>query len=243
MLLIIDKPKSITSYDVIRILKRNFPKRKIGHGGTLDPMATGLLIVGIDKDTKKLWHIQTGPKTYLATIDFSKDSDTRDMDYREKFEQFPLEKAQDKIVWINKNWKSIDLPTQDHIEQKLNTLVPSSILPLTPFSAKKKDGKKFYELARKWEAISETREMRVSLAEITDYKFPTLDLRLTVGGGTYIRSIAHRLGQQFWLWWILTMLRRTKIWDIDIDQISDRKELEWEIKGQKIVLKISWLED
>lgn len=70
MLLLVDKPTGMTSYDVIRYLKKQFPKQKIGHSGTLDPLATGLLLIGIEKGTKLLHTLQGLDKSYIATIDF-----------------------------------------------------------------------------------------------------------------------------------------------------------------------------
>jgi len=146
MILAIDKPTSITSYDVIRQLKKIFPKKKIWHSGTLDPMATGLLIIGIDKDTKQLWKLQWLEKSYTTTVDFSKMSDTWDMDYWEEFEEYKLDGE-----WIIKNNQHIPAPHIQDIKANLDTLIPIAMLPLTPFSAKKKNGKKLYELARQGE--------------------------------------------------------------------------------------------
>lgn len=88
MFLIVDKPARITSFDVIRIFRRHFPKQKMGHSGTLDPMATGMMILALDKDTKKLTELIGLDKSYIATIDFSKLTDTRDMEFWEKIQNF-----------------------------------------------------------------------------------------------------------------------------------------------------------
>ncbi|MEI7919255.1 MAG: hypothetical protein WCH65_03475 [bacterium] len=90
MFLLVDKPARITSFDVIRIFRRHFPKQKMGHSGTLDPMATGLMILALDKDTKKLTELIGLDKSYIATIDFSKVTDTRDMEIWEKIQNFEL---------------------------------------------------------------------------------------------------------------------------------------------------------
>lgn len=209
MLLAINKPTWITSYDVIRQLKRVFPKKKIGHSGTLDPMATGLLLIWIDKDTKKLGHLQWLSKQYITKIDFAKMSDTRDMDYWEEFEELDIAPE--------------NAPNIENIKTKLNWLVPSAMLPLTPFSAKKKNWKKLYELARKWEKIIEDKEMKVLWYKILDYTFPELELALEVWSGTYIRSIGYWLWQEFGLGGILTSLRRTSIGDIAIENLKLEK--------------------
>lgn len=214
MLILADKPKWITSFDVIRVLRRVLREKKIWHSGTLDPMATGILLLGTGPDTKKLADLQKLSKTYSATINFAKMSDTWDMDYWKEFQEFDFTDN-----WVTKDGKEIPAPSQSSIEEKLQSLIPLYELPLTPFSAKKKDGKKLYELAREWNLIYETREMKVQGFKVISYNFPELKLELYVGSWTYIRSIAYRLGQQFWLGGVLTILRRTKVGDFDIKKI------------------------
>ena len=205
MLIVVDKPKWISSFDVIRVLKRELKEKKVWHSWTLDPMATGLLLVWTANDTKKLNELIWLDKTYETIIDFSKKSDTRDMDYRDYFEQ------------IDTTWKKLSL---SEIKTKLDLLIPECELPLTPFSAKKKNWQKLYDLARQWEQIVENRIMKTHWYDILDYEFPELKLRIEVWSWTYIRSIWYRLWQQFGLWWILTMLRRVKIWNYDLSKMN-----------------------
>ena len=209
MLIIVDKPKWISSFDVIRVLKRELEEKKIWHSWTLDPLATGLLLIGTWDDTKRLNDLIWLDKSYETVIDFSKKSDTRDMWYRDYYEE------------IDMVWKEIPL---EDIKSKLDLLIPEHELPLTPFSAKKKDGKKLYDLARKWEQIVENRLMKTSGYEVLNYNFPELKLKLDVGSWTYIRSIWHWLGEQFWLGWILTMLRRIRVWEYELSKINLDKE-------------------
>lgn len=222
MLLAVDKPHGITSFDVIRKLKPLYPKQKIWHSGTLDPFATGLMLIWVDKDTKKLTELTGLDKTYTTTIDFSQDSDTRDLQYR------------DRIKNILEGKEDYKKPTLAEIKEKLDTLVPSCELPLTSFSAKKKDGEKLYELARKGEIINEFREMKTNAYKIISYEFPLLELELDVWSGTYIRSIAHRLGNSFGLWGILTSLRRTSIWEFKLDDYNMKNIENTEIKYTEI---------
>ena len=105
MLLAIDKPTWITTFDIIRRLHKTYPKMKMWHCGTLDPLATGLVIIGTEKDTKQMTNIVWLDKTYIADIDFSQISDTRDVDFWEVHEQYKwaevvkeAEKAE-KIEW------------------------------------------------------------------------------------------------------------------------------------------------
>lgn len=217
----VDKPSGISSFDVIRALKRELQEKKIGHSGTLDPMATGLMLIGTDKDTKKLNELQWLDKIYTTTIDFSKNSDTRDMDYWENFEELNID--------------SLNQAKLEDIKSKLQSIIPQAMLPLTPFSAKKKDGKKLYELAREWRQDIEDKLMKVNSFEIINYDFPILELKLDVGSGTYIRSIGYRLGKQLWLGGVLTFLRRTSIWKYSLEENTlDKKAIffhkeKWEI--------------
>ncbi|HCB51140.1 TPA: hypothetical protein DEP21_00940 [Patescibacteria group bacterium] len=97
---------------------------------------------------------------------------------------------------MEKNKVFIKAPSQVEIEQKLSTLLPEKELPLTPFSAKKKDGKKLYELARSGHVLTETRVMKTLDTKLLSYTFPTIQLSLHVGSGTYIRSIGYWLGKE-----------------------------------------------
>ncbi len=228
MLLLVDKPTGITSYDIIRVLKKKFPWEKIWHAGTLDPLATGAMLIWIGKDTKRLTELTWKDKSYITTIDFSQDSDTRDIDYRDYLESILIHSSD----WrTNKQWQKISLPSLKEIEQKLQELIPEKELPLTPFSAKKVAGKKLYEEARKWNIISTNKIMSTQSFEIVSYEFPILTVKLTVWSGTYIRSIAHWLGSEFGMGGILTTLRRISIdkWSIwDICKSSDRDNLAYE---------------
>ena len=209
MLIVVDKPLWITSFDVIRALKREVWEKKIWHSWTLDPLASWLMLIWTGNDTKKLNDLIWLDKTYETIIDFSKKSDTWDMWYRDYYEEIDVERK--------------DVPLEI-IESKLNLIIPEYELPLTPFSAKKKDWKKLYDLARKWEQIIERRLMKTYWYEVLDYKFPELKLRLDVGSWTYIRSIWHWLGEEFWLGWILTMLRRIRIGEYELAKINLNKE-------------------
>ena len=199
MFLLIDKPSWYTSYDLIHKIKKLFPKKtKIWHAGTLDPMATGLMLIAIGRDTKKLSQFVWLNKSYIATIDFSKKSDTRDMDYRACFEQLELD--------------ALTAPSLESITTLLDTKLGTSQRPLTPFSAKKVRWKKLYEYARAGEPIYIDIDMELLSYEIISYEFPTLQVRISVWSGTYIRSIAHWIWEQLGMGGILTALHRESIW-------------------------------
>ncbi len=231
MLIAVDKPKWISSFDVIRALKRELWEKKIGHSGTLDPMATGLLLIWTDKDTKKLYELTWLDKSYITTIDFSKISDTRDLDYRKYFQEYkkapPSSRGVGGII-INNNL--IQAPTLAQIKSKLDSTIPYWELPLTPFSAKKKDGKKLYELARQWIQEIENKTMKINWYQILEYNFPELKLKLDVWSGTYIRSIWYWLWKEFGTWGILTELKRISVWDYNLDKIKLDKQWTFFIK-------------
>ena len=146
-------------------------------------------------------------------------SDTWDSDFWGKHEQYPVA-TRDGIRGIEKEGNFVSAPSQALIEQTLSTLIPEKELPLTPFSAKKKDGKKLYELARSGQIVTEFRHMKTVSTTVISYDFPLLTLRLEVGSGTYIRSIGYRLGQSFGLGGILTQLRRITVGQFDLAMLK-----------------------
>ncbi len=211
MILIVDKPKWFTSFGVIRKLKRIYMWEKIWHAGTLDPMATGVLIIGIWKGTKKLQQLQGLDKSYIAHIDFSKITDTWDMDYWDKYEEFDI-----------KNWKldikgkKISFPSIEKIKEKLDSIIWTTQMPLPAFSAKKVKGKKLYDLARKGKDLKLKKDMAIYGYNILSYDFPILKVELDVGSGTYIRSIAYWLWKELRIGGTLCYLRRTKVGNFEI---------------------------
>ena len=204
---LVNKPKNYTSHDIVDKFKFFYYWEKVGHSWTLDPMATWLLIIAVWKEyTKHLWKLLGMDKTYVTEIDFSILTDTWDMDfYDTKVEYKVLEDG------IEKDWEFIKAPSLEQIKKELNKLIPDAELPLTMFSAKKKDGKKLYELAREGIDLKLKQKMKINSYEILEYDFPKLKLRLNVWSGTYIRSIGYWLWQQLGLGWTLTMLHRESI--------------------------------
>jgi len=212
----VNKPSWVTSFDIVEKFKRIFFEQKVGHSGTLDPMASGLLIIAVGRDsTKHLGKFLWADKEYETIIDFSIYSDTWDLDYFDTFRKYEIT-TRNKKKWVLIDWKFIPAPTLEEIENKLKLLIPEAELPLTMFSAKKVNWQKLYELARKWIDLNLTQKMKINNFEIINYNFPKLHLKLNVGSGTYIRSIWYRLWQQFNLPGTLTMLKRTKIGNIKL---------------------------
>lgn len=224
MLFAVDKPTWISTFDIIRRLRKTYPKLKMWHCGTLDPLATGLVIIWTEKDTKQMTNIIWLDKVYTTTIDFSQISDTRDIDFWEFHEQYIYQINGDNIIFESQNTRPARSCGVNDIYKKIVWLLDSIIwnpeLPLPTFSAKKMQGKKLYELARQWIDAQQTREMKIYSYEILDFSFPKLSLRLSVWSGTYIRSIGFWLGQELWIWWILSSLRRESIWNLDINKLE-----------------------
>ncbi len=201
MFFLVNKPKNFTSFDIVDKFKQVFMWEKVGHSWTLDPMATWLLIIAVWRSsTKHLWKLIWMDKEYVTKIDFSVLTDTWDMDYYDTY----------------KKLDNLQEPSLEDITKKLDLLIPEYELPLTMFSAKKRNWKKLYELAREGIDLGLKQTMKVNSYEILDYNFPILTLKLNVGSWTYIRSIGYWLWQQLWLWWTLVELHRTKIGNIQM---------------------------
>ncbi len=164
------------------------------------------MVLVTDEDTKKAEEYQGFDKAYEAVIDLSLKTDTWDIDYHEFKEDFTGEHSQ---------------VTEEAIKKHLDILVPSYILPIPAFSAKKVAGKRMYKSARAGKEIKVDREMNVSKYEIISYKWPLLTITFDVGSGTFIRSIAHRLGEQFGTGGVIRALRRTRIAGWKMDELPE----------------------
>lgn len=193
--LLIDKPSGMTSHDVVDAVRRVTGERRVGHSGTLDPFATGLLIVGVGREaTKRLGELLKKNKEYLGTIVLGATSDTYDRDGRIESKIKDLELGKDKVEEVLREFRG-------KIRQKP---------PL--YSAKKVGGKKLYELARKGIEI-EVKESEVEIFELeaVRYEWPTLEIRVRCSSGTYIRSLANDIGARLGVGGYLSELRRTQI--------------------------------
>ena len=207
-MLLIDKPKGITSFDVIRRLRRTLQIKKMGHAGTLDPLASGLMLIGVGKGTKGLASLVKLDKEYLAEVRIGERRSTGDLE--------------GEIV----EEREVKTLTESQVEVALATLVGILSLSVSAFSAIKVDGVPMYKRARSAEKIGKTvadvpeREMKVYEAKLL--KFETGDgravasVRFSVGSGTYIRSLAEELGRRVGYPATLQNLRRTKVGEFDI---------------------------
>ncbi len=197
---LIDKPLDWTSFDVVKKLKWNIKRQlgikkiKIGHAGTLDPRATGLLIVCAGKATKTISEIQNQTKVYTATLKLGAQTPSYDTETEEENIRSLIELKNDSIHNILEKFKG-------EIWQKP---------PI--FSAIKKEGKRAYEAARKGEVIElDARKITIYELELQKVDLPFVRLKVTCSKGTYIRSLAHDIGNELGVGAYLYALRRDAI--------------------------------
>lgn len=207
-ILLIDKPAGMTSFDVIRRLRKIHNIRKMGHAGTLDPLATGLMIIGVGQGTKKLNDYIKLDKEYVAEVLIGERRSTGDMEGK------VLEEA------------AVPVLSREVVTPHLSEMTGTLTLPVSAYSAIKKDGVPMYKRARNAEKTGEeileipVRDMKVYEAELLDLACGegkcVAKIRFFVGSGTYIRSLAEELGKRLGYPATLKSLRRTKIGDFDI---------------------------
>jgi tRNA pseudouridine55 synthase len=197
--ILIDKPAGITSHDVVGRLRRITGERRIGHAGTLDPFATGLLILGIGREaTRELDKFLKLDKEYVAALRLDAVSDTADR--TGKITELPKKEVSETDI------KKILKKFTGEMEQ---------IPPM--FSAKKINGKKMYELARKGiEVKRQPVKINIYDLEFLEYSYPILKIRVRSSSGTYIRTLAEDIGRALGSGAYLEELRRTKIGPYDI---------------------------
>jgi tRNA pseudouridine55 synthase len=204
MFLLIDKPKGITSHDVVDELRKITGEEKIGHAGTLDPNATGLLIVGVGrKATKKLGKItKNTKKTYQAEVFLGEERDTDDS------EGVVMAKA-----------KGVLPPSENEIRLILLSFLGQQKQKPPAYSALKIKGKKAYQLSRKGKEVKlKPRKITIYFIKLTDYKYPILKLETMVSSGTYIRALARDIGKQLSCGAYLKELRREKIGNYSVEK-------------------------
>jgi len=243
MFVYVNKPRWVTSFDIVYQIRKRFEKQKVWHSWTLDPFATWLMILAVGKDTKNLHKFITLDKEYIAKIDFSKDSDTRDMEYRNTFSEHEIRIEKNEIKWIILDWKKIEKPSKNRLIELLDKIIPNYNLPLPAFSAKKVKWKRLYEMARRWNINKEFRDMKIYEYEILKYEFPIAEIRFKVWSGTYIRSIAYRLWRQTLTGWILAWLVRTNIWDYNMAKMNFDEKIIFEKKWKEyeMIFKAEYL--
>lgn len=210
-IILLDKPLDWTSFQAVNKLKyklkrefKELPKKfKIGHAGTLDPRATGLLIVCTGKFTKKIPEIQDAPKEYLTEIKIGAQTESYDTE---------------KPEILHKDFSHI---TKDIIITTLEKFVGEIEQKPPVFSAIKIDGNRAYDLARKGEEVEmKSRKTTIHYIKNIEIEFPFVRFTVGCSKGTYIRSLAHDIGQELGVGAYLTNLRRTKIGEFTIENAS-----------------------
>lgn len=214
-ILLVDKPGGLTSHDVVARVRRAFGTRKVGHAGTLDPMATGLLVIGIEGATRLLTYVVGADKTYLATIRLGQSTTTDD--------------AEGEIT-ATADAPALDAVTAADIEQGVAALtgdisqVPSSV------SAIKVAGRRAYDRVRAGEEIElKARAVTVSRFDVLEMRHGEgildLDVIVDCSSGTYIRALARDLGARLGVGGHLTALRRTRVGPFDVHSAAGIDDL------------------
>ncbi len=192
-ILIVDKPRGMTSHDVVRCVRRVFHTRKAGHAGTLDPMATGLLQIAIGRATRILEFLTAGDKTYRAVMKLGEITDTQDAEGK------TLERRDAAGI------------TNEDLERVCKS-VEGDILQVPPmFSALKKNGTPLYKLARQGIEIErEARTVHIRSVRLQEVQLPLVALEIECSKGTYIRTLCHDMGLSLGTGAHLVELRRTR---------------------------------
>jgi tRNA pseudouridine55 synthase len=214
--LLINKPLQWTSFDAVRKIRNLIRIKKVGHAGTLDPLATGLLIVCTGKFTKKINEYMAKEKEYTGTFTLGATTPTYDL------ESEPVDFR----------------PTEDLDEKAIKTATEKftgDILQIPPaHSAIKVDGKRVYELARQGKEVKlEPRKVTISQFEITKIEKPLVYFRVVCSTGTYIRSLANDFGKELGCGAYLSSLCRTRIGEFRVEDSLSMKEFEDDIRSMR----------
>ncbi len=219
-ILLIDKPLKWSSFQAVNKIKWSLKKHlglkkiKVGHAGTLDPLATGLLIVCTGKFTKRIPELQGMEKEYTGTFYIGATTPSYDLE-TEVNNTFPTEHIDDNLIY-------------ETVKQFLGEIDQKPPI----FSAIKKDGKRLYEHARKGEEVEiASRKTTIHEFEITRIALPEVDFRVVCSKGTYIRSLAHDFGIALQSGAHLTVLRRTKIGEFSVMDAIEPETFENEVQN------------
>lgn len=203
-IILIDKPADMSSFGVVARVRRVLSQRegkkvKVGHTGTLDPFATGLMIILAGKATKRSNEFLKKDKVYEATVMLGKTSTTGD----------PEGEITENAVE--------NIPTREDVECAVQKFTGKIMQKVPAFSAVKINGERAYKLARKGQEVATpTREVEIYETEILEYSYPELKIRTHVSSGTYIRTLGEDIGTELGTGAYLTALRRTRTGDYDV---------------------------
>lgn len=204
----IDKPGGITSHDVVKQIRRISGIRRVGHAGTLDPLATGVMLICVGRATRLVEYLVGQSKRYLATVRLGQVTDTYDADGA-IIAEMPVQASQEDIELALVHFRG-------RIQQK----APA-------YSAIKRDGQPLYKLARQGKDVDPpVREVHIYDLQLRKWDTPFLQLEITCSSGTYVRSLAYDLGQELGCGGHITTLKRTAVGDFSLAQAVTLDELQ-----------------
>lgn len=205
----VNKPVGITSHDVVAIIRRKTKIQRVGHGGTLDPLAEGVLVVAVGREnTKLLDQYVKGDKEYIALLKLGYTSETDDR-------EGPITKYNAEIK-----------PTLDEIQNVIKTFIGEIMQTPPIYSAIKIQGKPAHRRVRKGqEVIMESRPVFIKNIEIVKYEYPTLEIKIECGTGVYIRSLARDIGEKLQTGAYLEKLIRTRVGEFGIEDCKDLEKI------------------
>jgi tRNA pseudouridine55 synthase len=208
-ILIIDKPKDWTSFDVVAKIRGKLHVKKVGHTGTLDPQATGVLVLCIGKGTKLVQKLTGVDKEYICEITLGATSTTDDAEGE-----------------ITPSIDATEVPLAE-IEKVLRQFEGTFEQVPPTFSAKKIEGRRAYALARKGKEVKlEPVSVTIRTLELLDYKWPILKLKLTCSKGFYVRSLARDIGKKLGVGGYLSNLKRTRVGNFGIERAVSIEEVD-----------------
>ncbi|MBS5187590.1 MAG: tRNA pseudouridine(55) synthase TruB [Fusobacterium nucleatum] len=207
-IIIVNKPKGITSFDVIRKLKKILKTKKIGHTGTLDPLATGVMLMCVGKATKLASDLEAKDKVYIADFDIGYATDTYDIEGK---------KIAENIIEVLK----------ENLEQSIKKFI-GNIKQVPPmYSAIKIDGNKLYNLARKGiEVERPERDVTIEYINLLDFKDNKAKIETKVSKGCYIRSLIFDIGQDLGTYATMTALQRKQVGDYSLENSYSLEQIE-----------------
>ncbi len=218
--LVVDKPMGWTSYDVVEFLKKKFGLKKVGHGGTLDPIATGILVLGLGRATRQLGMFIASDKTYRITLLLGVRTDTQD--------------TTGKVI----REQAVPALTQAEFEKLLVEFRGEIVQILPKYSAVKYKGKPFYYYTRRGMEIPiKTRKVFIRDIRVINYSLPRVQMEVSCATGAYMRTLCDSLGEKIGCGGTLAALVRTKCGSVDIAQALDVRTLE---DRQDLQKKIFW---
>ena len=207
-IIVVNKPKGITSFDVIRKLKKILKTKKIGHTGTLDPLATGVMLMCVGKATKLASDLEAKDKVYIADFDIGYATDTYDIEGK---------KIAENIIEVLK----------ENLEQSIKKFI-GNIKQVPPmYSAIKIDGNKLYHLARKGiEVERPERDVTIEYINLLDFKDNKAKIETKVSKGCYIRSLIFDIGQDLGTYATMTVLQRKQVGDYSLENSYCLEQIE-----------------